>query len=62
MPADLKGKTYGLCGLWDDIDANDWQDSHLRDHILTNFVALWVDASIKGMLDSFTTYLWVYDC
>jgi hypothetical protein len=48
VPAELKEKTVGLCGTWDEDASNDWQDINLQNHDLTNFVTSWVDTSIRG--------------
>jgi hypothetical protein len=48
MPADLKEKTVGLCGTWDNDASNDWQDINFKNHDLPNFVNSWVDTSIAG--------------
>jgi hypothetical protein len=48
MPANLKEKTVGLCGTWDNDASNDWQDINFKNHDLPNFVNSWVDTSIAG--------------
>jgi hypothetical protein len=53
IPATLRERTTGLCGIYDDDHKNDWYGRDIVEHDedgFATFVKSWVDESIAGLL------------